>query len=130
MVAREAGARVNQADREINKVDTLAASKALRRLRDVGLFASRTAARPLGTSPSPECWASTTRQETSAALARPSLPLSLLPKELQGWASPVIPAPLASNLGPQDSSPRHPDQRDHPLGDSRRRAVLNEPPGA
>ena len=41
VVAREAGAMDNQTYREINKVDTLAASKALRRLRDAGLFTQK-----------------------------------------------------------------------------------------
>ena len=41
VVAREAGALDNQTWREINKVDTLAASQALRRLRDAGLFTQK-----------------------------------------------------------------------------------------
>jgi len=38
VVVREAGALDNQTYREINEVDTLAASKALRRIRDAELF--------------------------------------------------------------------------------------------
>lgn len=41
VVAREAGAIDNATYREINKVDTLVASAALRRLRDAGLFAQK-----------------------------------------------------------------------------------------
>lgn len=41
VVAREAGAIDNATYREINKVDTLVASGALRRLRDAGLFAQK-----------------------------------------------------------------------------------------
>jgi ATP-dependent DNA helicase RecG len=40
------------------------------------------------------------------------------------------PGALSSNLEPQDSNPRHPDQRDDPLADPRRQALLNELPGA
>jgi ATP-dependent DNA helicase RecG len=36
---------------------------------------------------------------------------------------------LSSNLGPQDSSPRHPEPQDDPLADPRRQTLLNELPG-
>jgi hypothetical protein len=134
MVAREAGAMGNQTYREINKVDTLAASKALRRLRDAGLFTQKDrgsatwyqlTARMLGRNDqdggkdgaAPSAGELTARGAGGAGLS--SNPLSLSSN----------PGALSSNLGSQDSNPRQPEARDDPLADPSRQAVLNELPG-
>ena len=133
VVAREAGAMDNQTYREINKVDTLAASKALRRLRDAGLFTQKD--RGSATWYQPTAQMLGVNEKDSAGAAQPAEELAAQGAVGEGLSSnpPVLssnPGALSSNLEPQDSDPRHPDQRDDPLADPRRQALLNELPGA
>jgi ATP-dependent DNA helicase RecG len=111
-------------------VDTLAASKALRRLRDAGLFTQKDrgsatwyqpTARMLGRNDQD-------RVKDSTGVAQPAGELAA-----QGAGEASLssnPGALSSNPGPHDSNPRHHDQRDDPLADPRRHALLNELPGA
>lgn len=133
VVTREAGAIDNQTYREINKVDTLAASKALRRLRDAGLFTQKDRGSATWYQPTAQMLGVNDRD--SAAASQPAGELAAQGASGAGLSSnpPGLssnPGALSSNLGPQDSNPRHPDQRDDPLADPRRQALLNELPGA
>jgi ATP-dependent DNA helicase RecG len=132
VVAREAGAMDNQTYREINKVDTLAASKALRRLRDAGLFTQKDrgsatwyqpTARMLGDSGRPAQAGAELAAQGTIGTGLSSNPGALssnpgaLSSNLAGLAS--NPAALDSNL----------TLREDPLDDPRRQALLNELPG-
>ncbi|WP_310387830.1 ATP-binding protein [Roseateles sp.] len=90
VVAREAGAMDNATYRDLNKLDTLTASNALRRLRDAGLF--------------------TQQGRGSATWYRPTAKLrgeALIPASLSSnpLALSSKPGPLSSNLGPLSSNP-------------------------
>lgn len=132
VVAREAGAMDNQTYREINKVDTLAASKSLRRLRDAGLFTQKDrgsatwyqpTARMLGDSGHPAPAGAELAAQGTIGTGLSSNPGALssnpgaLSSNLAGLAS--NPAALDSNLS----------LREDPLDDPRRQALLNELPG-
>ena len=126
VVAREAGAMDNQTYREINKVDTLAASKALRRLRDAGLFTQK------------DRGSATWYQPTVRMLGDGGHPAQTgVELAVQGGASDGLssnPIGLSSNLGALSSNPDSQDSdpaaRDDPLANPRRQALLNELPGA
>lgn len=132
VVAREAGAMDNQTYREINKVDTLAASKALRRLRDAGLFTQKDRG-------------SATWYQPTASMLGDSGHLAQAGAELaaQGTIGTGLssnpgalssnPGALSSNLTGLASNPSALDSnltiREDPLDDPRRQALLNELPG-
>ena len=127
VVAREAGAMDNQTWREINKVDSLAASKALRRLRDAGLFTQKDRGSATWYQPTPRMLGDiagkgTVDGDELAAQGDVGGGLSSNPGSLSS-----NPAGQSSNLVAQGSNPT---QRDDPLTDSRRQALLNELPGA
>jgi ATP-dependent DNA helicase RecG len=119
-------------------VDTLAASKALRRLRDAGLFTSdsdrgsatwyQPTARMLGRDDldgvKDGAGAAQVADELAAQGAG-GAGLSSNPLSLSSNLS-----ALSSNLGPEDSNPRQPEPHDDPLADPRRQALLNELPGS
>ena len=126
VVAREAGAMDNQTWREINKVDTLAASKALRRLRDAGLFSQKDRGSATWYQPTPRMLgdiAGNGAVSGSELAAQGDMGggLSSNPGSLSS-----NPAGQSSNLVAQASNPT---QRDDPLTDPRRQALLNELPG-
>jgi ATP-dependent DNA helicase RecG len=136
VVAREAGAMDNQTYREINKVDTLAASKALRRLRDAGLFTQKDrgsatwyqpTARMLGRNDQDHA----SPAQTTGELAAQGASGAGLSSNPSGLAS--NPHALSSNLAGLTSSPEaldsNPANGDNPLNDPRRQALLNELPG-
>lgn len=118
VVAREVGALDNQTYREINKVDTLAASHALKRLRDAGLF--------------------TQKGRGSATWYQPTAKLLSAPKEaaeaaIQGSNL----EPLSSDRDSLSSNPRaltsdsaSQDGSQDRLRDQSRVRLLNELPGA
>jgi ATP-dependent DNA helicase RecG len=118
-------------------VDTLAASKALRRLRDAGLFTQKDRGSATWYQPTARMLA---RDEPGggkdgAGGAQPTAELAAqgagkagLSSNPRGLSS--NPGALTSNLGAQDSNPRHPDLRNELLDDPRRLALLNELPGA
>lgn len=127
VVAREAGAMDNQTWREINKVDSLAASKALRRLRDAGLFTQKDRGSATWYQPTPRMLgdiAGNGAVSGSELAAQGDMGggLSSNPGSLSS-----NPAGQSSNLVAQGSNPT---QRDDPLTDPRRQALLNELPGA
>lgn len=127
VVAREAGAMDNQTWREINKVDTLAASKALRRLRDAGLFTQKDRGSATWYQPTPQMLGDISGKGAVdggelAAQGDIGGGLSSNPGSLSS-----NPAGQSSNLVAQGSNPA---QRDDPLTDPRRQALLNELPGA
>lgn len=123
VVAREAGAMDNATYRDLNKVDTLTASAALRRLRDGGLFeqvgrGSATWYRPT---------------EAMGAAGGPDFPGSL-----EGSAPlSTNPAALSTNLGPLSDNPTDEgasreaaDAQTGTSGQAARARLLNELPGA
>ncbi len=118
VVAREVGALDNQTYREINKVDTLAASHALKRLRDAGLF--------------------TQKGRGSATWYQPTAKLLSAPKEAAAAATQGSNfEPLSSNREGLSSNPRaltsdSPTQEGSQdrLRDQSRVRLLNELPGA
>ena len=127
VVAREAGAMDNQTWREINKVDTLAASKALRRLRDAGLFTQKDRGSATWYQPTPRMLGDIAGNGAVdggelAAQGDMGGGLSSNPGSLSS-----NPAGQSSNLVAQSSNPA---QRDDSLTDPRRQALLNELPGA
>ena len=127
VVAREAGAMDNQTWREINKVDTLAASKALRRLRDAGLLTQKDRGSATWYQPTPRMLGDISGKGAVdggelAAQGDIGGGLSSNPGSLSS-----NPAGQSSNLVAQGSNPA---QRDDPLTDPRRQALLNELPGA
>ena len=137
MVAGAAGAMDNQTYREINKVDTLAASKALRRLRDAGLFTQKDRGSATWYQPTTQMLGNGNKNsdKDSAGAAQLVGELAAQGAVGEGLSSnpPALssnPSALSSNLEPQDINPRHPDLRDDPLDDPRRQALLNELPGA
>jgi ATP-dependent DNA helicase RecG len=137
VVALEAGAMDNQTYREINKGYTLAASKALRRLRDAGLFTQKDRGSAAGYQPTARMLGidDQASNKDSASAAQPTGELAA-----QGAAERAClvtppaylasPGALSSKLGPHDSNPRRSDERDDPPADPRRQALLNELPGA
>ncbi len=127
MVAGAAGAMDNQTYREINKVDTLAASKALRRLRDAGLFTQKDRGSATWYQPTTQMLGNGNKNNDKNS-DKDSAGAAQLVGELA--AQGAVGEGLSSNLEPQDSNPRHPDLRDDPLDDPRRQALLNELPGA
>ena len=123
VVAREAGAMDNASYRDLNKVDTLAASAALRRLRDAGLFeqqgrGSATWYRPtetlLGADPAPS------GHSPGDPDPQPAHPPGLS-TNLPGLST--NPPGLSTNLEGRDVEPVSPEQ-------TRRTSLLNELPGA
>lgn len=133
VVAREVGAMDNQTWREINKVDTLAASKALRRLRDAGLFAQKDRGSATWYQPTTKMLGADADRgaEVAAQGALSSNPAALSSN----------PAALSSNPGAESSDldasgkqGSNPDAAAEPatdrLADPRRQALLNELPGA
>lgn len=134
VVAREAGAMDNQTYREINKVDTLAASKALRRLRDAGLFTQKDrgsatwyqpTARMLGLADQGggKIGAGELTAQGAGGAGLSSNPGGLTSNP-QGLSSSL--AGVTSNSEGLDSNPA---TRSDPLSDPRRQALLNELPG-
>ena len=114
--------------------DTLAASKALRRLRDAGLFTQKDrgsatwyqpTARMLGRND--QAGGKDGAAQTTGELAAQGAGAPGLSSNPLGISS--NPVALSSNLGSQDSNPRQPEPRDDPLADPRRQALLNELPG-
>lgn len=103
VVAREIGALDNQTYREINKVDTLTASQALKRLRDHGLFEQKGRGSATWYQPTPRMLG----EDGEAPLENAHEPLSSNPPPLSS-----NPLPLSGNLD-----------------DERRRELLNELPG-
>jgi len=107
VVAREIGAMDNQTYREINKVDTLTASQALKRLRDHGLFEQKGRGSATWYKPTP-------RMLGEDGEALPGEPQSSNPEPLSSNHR-----SLSSNLPPLSSK----------LDDEERRKLLNELPG-
>jgi len=107
VVAREIGALDNQTYREINKVDTLTASQALKRLRDRGLFEQKGRGSATWYKPTPRMLG----EEDAAVPENPQ---------------PGNRAPLSSNH--QSLSSNHPPLSSK-LDDEERRKLLNELPG-
>jgi ATP-dependent DNA helicase RecG len=108
-------------------VATLAASKALRRLRDAGLFIQKDRGSPTWYQPTARMLGR--NDQESARAAQPAGELAAQGADATGLSSnpPGLssnPGALSSNLGPQDGNPRHPDQRNDPLADARRQALL------
>jgi ATP-dependent DNA helicase RecG len=140
VVAREAGALDNQTYREINKVDTLAASKALRRLRDAGLFTQKDRGSATWYQPTARMLA---RDESGGSTggaggAQPAAELAAQGAGGAGLSSnpgglTSNPQVLSSNLAGLTSNPEaldsNPGTRDDPLSDPRRQSLLNELPG-
>jgi ATP-dependent DNA helicase RecG len=133
VVAREVGAMDNQNYREINKVDTLAASKALRRLRDAGLFIQKDRGSATWYQPTARMLGDSGNRVMAegglAALGASGVLLSSDPSALSSNLGSLSsnPGGLASNPPALDSDPA---PRDDPLDDPRRQALLNELPGA
>jgi ATP-dependent DNA helicase RecG len=109
VVAREAGAMDNATYRGLNKVDTLTASTALRRLRDAGLFEQN--GRGSAT------WYKPTARMLVGREGLPGNPLALSPNP-EGLSS--NPQGLSSNPPAQTSNP--------PENDARRQALLSTLP--
>lgn len=114
----------------------LAASKALRRLRDAGLFTQKyrgsatwyqPTARMLGRSDPDGGKDGSGAAQTAGELTAQGAGGAGLSSNPLGLSS--NPGALSSNLGSQDSNPRQPEPRDDPLADPRRQALLNELPG-
>ena len=134
VVAREAGAMDNQTYREINKVDTLAASKALRRLRDAGLFTQKDRGSATWYQPTTRMLGRNDQDGGKDGATQSAGELTAQGAGGAGLSSNPLglssnPGALSSNLGTQDSNPRQPEPRDDPLADPRRQALLNELPG-
>lgn len=140
VVAREAGAMDNQTYREINKVDTLAASKALRRLRDAGLFTQKDrgsatwyqpTARMLGLADQDDGKDGASAARAAGELAAQGASGAGLSSNPGGLTS--NPHALSSNHAGLTSNPEsldsNPATRDDLLSDPRRQALLNELPG-
>ena len=127
VVAREAGAMDNQTWREINKVDTLAASKALRRLRDAGLFIQKDRGSATWYQPTLRMLGDAVGKGGAAGgeLAAQGNMADGLSSNLGG---------LSSNPAAQSSNPvaegSNPSAGEDSLADPRRRTLLNELPGA
>ncbi|MDP2880445.1 MAG: ATP-binding protein [Azonexus sp.] len=103
IVVREAGAIDNATYRELNKVDTLAASQALRRLRDAGLLTQKGRGSATYYIPTGKLAA-----EDNNLSGKPA-PLSSKPPALSS-----NPSLLSSNLSPLPSNPH--TVRDTPTG--------------
>ncbi|KAF1712188.1 transcriptional regulator [Pseudoxanthomonas kalamensis DSM 18571] len=113
VVAREAGAMDNATYRDLNKVDTLAASAALRRLRDAGLFEQQGRG------------SATWYRPTDALLGEGTAEREALSAKPKGLSS--NPGDVSSNLPALSSNPavQHPEE----TVDARAR-LLDELPGA
>lgn len=118
VVAREVGALDNQTYREINKVDTLAASHALKRLRDAGLFSQK--GRGSATWYQPTAKLLSGPNETSDAAVQGSNLKSLSSNRSVLSSDPQT---LAGDPAEQRGSPDR-------LTDHRRTRLLNQLPGA
>lgn len=107
VVAREVGAMDNQTYREINKVDTLTASQALKRLRDKGLLAQKGRGSATWYQPTVRMLGGDVLSANPTGLSTNPTGLSTNPTGLS-----TNPAGLSTNLE-----------------DDKRRALLNELPG-
>jgi ATP-dependent DNA helicase RecG len=114
----------------------LAASKALRRLRDAGFFTQKDrgsatwyqpTARMLGGHDQDGGKDGARAAQVAGELAAQGADGAGLSSNPLGLSS--NPGALSSNLGAQDSNPRQSESRDDPLADQRRQALLNELPG-
>ena len=126
IVVREAGAIDNAAYRALNKVDTLSASAALRRLRDAGLLQQKgrgsatyyIPAERLGLSERPVADGADGALSSNPGLSSKSAGLSTNP---QG---------LSTNLAGLSTNPQSPlSTQSTPEDDARRKAFLDELPG-
>lgn len=125
VVTREAGAIDNATWRDINKVDTLSASQALKRLRDAGLLQQKGRGSATWYQPTDKMLG-----EDGASPGRPgglsSNPggLSSNPRDLSS-----NPGDLSSNPGGLSINLQGLSSNPGPLADPARRALLNELPG-
>jgi ATP-dependent DNA helicase RecG len=120
-VAREAGAIDNAAYRALNKVDTLAASAALRRLRDAGLLQQKGRGSATYYVPAERLGLADKQGEAGAGSALSGNPPALSTK-LGGLSS--NPGGLSSNPGALSSNPPAAEQ------DAARTALLDALPAA
>lgn len=113
VVAREAGAIDNATYRALNKVDTLVASAALRRLRDAGLFSQQGRGSATWYQPTEKLTGGEGQNGDAAGLSSESDPLSSKPEG------------LSSNPGSLSSKPEGLSSNPDPA----RAALLDELPG-
>ena len=122
IVVREAGAIDNAAYRELSKVDALAASQALRRLRDAGLLAQKGRG-------SATYYVPTERLAVDEGLSSNPPSLSSNPEGLSS-----NPGALLSNPGALLSNPdgllSNPPEAEPAFDEARRRELLNGLPGS
>jgi ATP-dependent DNA helicase RecG len=133
VVAREAGALDNQTWREINKVDTLAASQALRRLRDAGLFTQKGRGSATWYQPTAKMLGDGAGAAAAAGVAAQASAAGALSSNPAGLSSNLDAE--SSDLGAQGSNPDATGDTAlvssaARLADPRRQALLNELPGA
>ncbi|PID63808.1 MAG: transcriptional regulator [Gammaproteobacteria bacterium] len=124
VAVREQGAIDNAMYRELNRVDTLAASQSLRRLRDVGLLEQR--GRSSATHYKPTDWLLGTSDRSGDGFGSKSGSSEDLSSNLSGLSS--NPSGLSSNL---ESLSSNPEGLTGSLDDARqeaRRKLLNELP--
>lgn len=115
-------------------MDTLAASKALRRLRDAGLFTQKDRGSATWYQPTARMLGRNDQDGGKDGAAPSASELTAQGAGGAGLSSNTLglssnPGALSSNLGSQGSNPRQPEPRDDPLSDPRRQALLNELPG-
>lgn len=115
-------------------MDTLAASKALLRLRDAGLFTQKDRGSATWYQPTARMLGRNDQDGGKDGAAQTAGELTAQGAGGAGLSGNHLglsgkPGALSSNLGSQDSNPRQPEPRDDPLGDPRRQALLNQLPG-
>ncbi len=125
VVAREVGAMDNATWREINKVDTLAASHGLKKLRDAGLLQQK--GRGSATWYQPTAWMLGDDEGLSSNLKGLASNHEGLSSNLKGLASNH--ESLSSNLRSLSSNPEGLSSNPDPAVEAARRVLLNELPG-
>ncbi|MDC6167280.1 ATP-binding protein [Paucibacter sp. XJ19-41] len=128
IVVREAGAIDNAAYRALSKVDTLAASAALRRLRDAGLLQQKGRGSATYYVPAERLGLGERAAADGADDALSSNPRGLSSKSV---ALSTNPQGLSTNLAGLSTNPEIPlSTQSTPEDDARRKVLLDEIPGA